>query len=127
MLTHSPREAPYGAPQFELHFPKSAIRRSLLWEPFVPRLWTLYTVKQRKYMCNILVNSLCSTMPDRLLANPPVTIARTPSRGLSEFNNLLTSVDNRFCVRSFRDGLIKSNDLKSYHMNYYGKLMTWLI
>ena len=28
MLTHSPREAPYGAPQFELHFPKSAIWRT---------------------------------------------------------------------------------------------------
>ena len=28
--THSPREAPYGAPQFEHHFPKSAIWRSLL-------------------------------------------------------------------------------------------------
>ena len=29
-LTHSPREAPYGAPQFEHHFPKSAKWRSLL-------------------------------------------------------------------------------------------------
>ena len=29
-LTHSLREALYSAPQFELHFPKSAIWRSLL-------------------------------------------------------------------------------------------------
>ena len=54
-LTHSSREAPYGAPQFEHHFPKSTIWRSLLWEPFVQLLWILYGVKQRKYMHNILV------------------------------------------------------------------------
>ena len=57
---------------------------------FRTRLWTLYTVKQRKYMCNILVNSLCSTNATKTYIN----IA----------NTLCNNVNSDLILQIFKDG-----------------------
>ena len=57
---------------------------------FVPRLWTLYMVKQRKYTCNILVNSLCPTNATKTYINI--------------VNTLGNNVNSDLILQIFKDG-----------------------